>query len=137
MDKLVEDKIIMNEIIQIPILNNAVMVHFGDVSSLKEEIYSRFGTEKGIEIFNELHFDKSINGKSAKLCTGQIILWLPEIPKDIDAEGVLAHEIFHTAVTIMLSRDIQLSNDTEELCAYLIGFLTIQIKNLIKKKYER
>lgn len=28
MDKLVEDKIIMNEIIQIPILNNAVMVHF-------------------------------------------------------------------------------------------------------------
>lgn len=84
-------------------------------------------------MFNEIHFDDYTIGKSVELSTGALLLWVSDIQDDIKSNSTLAHEIFHTAVSIMLKRDIPLNNSTEEVCAYLIGYLTEYIQNAYKQ----
>ena len=74
-----------------------------------------------------MQFSDEIIGKSVELSTGALLL----LVSDIKSNSVLAHEIFHTAVSIMLKRDIPLNNSTEEVCAYLIGYLTECIQKFL------
>ena len=110
----------VHNVLKVPIFNIDIIVHIGDIDSLKKELRSSFGNEKGNEVFKEMQFSDEIIGKSVELSTGALLLWV----SDIKSNSVLAHEIFHTAVSIMLKRDIPLNNSTEEVCAYLIGYLT-------------
>lgn len=121
----------VHNILNVPIFNIGIIVHIGDVDSLKKELYSSFGNEKGNEVFKEMHFSDDIIGKSVELSTGALLLWVSDIKSDIKSNSVLAHEIFHTAVSIMLKRDIPLNNSTEEVCAYLIGYLTECIQKFL------
>ena len=117
----------VHNILKVPIFNIDIIVHIGDIDSLKKELCSSFGNEKGNEVFKEMQFSDEIIGKSVELSTGALLLWV----SDIKSNSVLAHEIFHTAVSIMLKRDIPLNNSTEEVCAYLIGYLTECIQKFL------
>lgn len=61
------------------------------------------------------------------------LLHLHEFPETTYAIGVLQHEIFHLTVKILTSSDILLSKETEEAYAYLNGYLTEKIYNILQK----
>lgn len=59
------------------------------------------------------------------------ILWLSEY-----REGYLSHECMHATHTFLKQNDIKLSDETQEVYAYYMGFLTKSIrKELNKRKY--
>lgn len=50
------------------------------------------------------------------------VLWIPRKPMSYSELAVLNHEIFHLISTILRSRHVQLSDETEEVYAYMTGF---------------
>lgn len=124
---------LINEIIHIPILNCNIHLFIGDRGYIKEALQKEFGDEDGLELFKEIKQDDTIDGSSIMLSNGYKIIYLPQYKDDISSQCVLIHEIFHTAINIMLSRDIQLNNSTEEVCAYLIEYLYEEIFEAIRK----
>jgi len=56
------------------------------------------------------------------------IIWLP----NSNDESVISHEILHATISIMNWANIQLKEDTEEVYAYELGYLTKQFYNLKK-----
>jgi hypothetical protein len=55
------------------------------------------------------------------------IIWL----SNIEDKGVVAHEIFHTALNIMYWTGMELNSETEEAFAYEVQFLTNSFYNQI------
>ena len=120
-----------NQIINVPIFNCNIHLFTGDKDNIKKALQAEFG-EEGTELFNEIKADDSIDGSSIMLSNGYKIIWLPEYQNTYSDNSILVHEIFHTAINIMLSREIQLNNDTEEVCAYLIEYLYEEIFKVIR-----
>ena len=57
------------------------------------------------------------------------IIWMA----NTDDKGVIAHEIFHTALNIMYWAGMDLNSETEEAFAYEIQHLTNSFYNQINK----
>ena len=57
------------------------------------------------------------------------IIWMAST----DDQGVIAHEIFHTALNIMYWAGMQLNSETEEAFAYEVQHLTNSFYNQINK----
>ena len=55
------------------------------------------------------------------------IIWMA----DTEDQGVIAHEIFHTALNIMYWAGMELNSETEEAFAYEVQYLTNQLYNQI------
>lgn len=55
------------------------------------------------------------------------IIWMA----DTEDQGVIAHEIFHTALNIMYWTGMELNSETEEAFAYEVQYLTNQFYNQI------
>ena len=55
------------------------------------------------------------------------IIWMATT----DDQGVIAHEIFHTALNIMYWAGMELNSETEEAFAYEVQYLTNQFYNQI------
>lgn len=55
------------------------------------------------------------------------IIWMATT----DDQGVIAHEIFHTALNIMYWAGMELNSETEEAFAYEVQYLTNQLYNQI------
>jgi hypothetical protein len=55
------------------------------------------------------------------------LLWIPHSPKTAQDMGFLSHEIFHAACAVMDAIGSKPSEDSEEVYAYLITFLTQKI----------
>lgn len=127
---------LINQIIHIPIFNCNIHLYVGDRNNIKDELKKEFGDEEGLSLFKEIKADDGIDGSSIMLPNGYKIIWLNKYPDNLSNKGVLVHEIFHMAIDIMLSRDIQLENSTEELCAYLIEYLYEEIFKLIENNNE-
>lgn len=121
----------MNKIIPIDIYNTDVMVHFGDYDSLKEELTERFGLEDALSILEGMNINGNMLGRTVLLSAGNIILWMPSIPKTHKEKGTLAHEIYHATCEIMNKIDVPPCPDNEEAYAYLIGYITSKIGELI------
>ncbi len=120
-----------NQIINVPIFNCNIHLFTDDKDNIKKALQAEFG-EEGTELFNEIKADDSIDGLSIMLSNGYKIIWLPKYQNTDSDNSILVHEIFHTAINIMLSREIQLNNDTEEVCAYLIEYLYEEIFKVIR-----
>jgi len=120
-----------NQIINVPIFNCNIHLFTGDKDNIKKALQAEFG-EEGTELFNEIKTNDSVNGSSIMLSNGYKIIWLPKYQNTYSDNSILVHEIFHTAINIMLSREIQLNNDTEEVCAYLIEYLYEEIFKVIR-----
>ena len=59
----------------------------------------------------------------------------PSIPKESPANfhNYIAHEIFHATSYVMQTINMPLGEDSEEAFAYLIGYITEQFYNQLKK----
>jgi hypothetical protein len=101
------------------------MVHFGEKKHLKARLSKIFGCEKSSEIVSMISGEEK--GKSFLLPGGQMILYMPNLPKDIKGLSVLAHEIFHIANYTLEEAGINLTSDSDEAYSYLIEFLTKKI----------
>lgn len=55
------------------------------------------------------------------------VLWIPRKPKTAQDMGFLSHEIFHAACAVMSGIGCSPSDDSEEVYAYLITYLTEKI----------
>lgn len=115
----------MNKIISIDIYDRDVMVHFGEKKHLKARLSKIFGCEKSSEIVSMISGEEK--GKSFLLPGGQMILYMPNLPKDIKGLSILAHEIFHIANYTLEEAGINLTSDSDEAYSYLIEFLTKKI----------
>lgn len=115
----------MNKIISIDIYGRDVMVHFGEKKHLKARLSKIFGCEKSSEIVSMISGEEK--GKSFLLPGGQMILYMPNLPKDINGLSILAHEIFHIANFTLEKAGINLTSDSDEAYSYLIEFLTKKI----------
>lgn len=115
----------MNKIISIDIYDRDVMVHFGEKKHLKARLSKIFGCEKSSEIVSMISGEEK--GKSFLLPGGQMILYMPNLPKGIKGLSVLAHEIFHIANYTLEEAGINLTSDSDEAYSYLIEFLTKKI----------
>ena len=58
-----------------------------------------------------------------------IIIWLPNL-KD---NGVISHELFHATINKMQWAGISLTDDTEEIYAYELQYLTNQFNNHVRR----
>lgn len=72
------------------------------------------------------------HGRTIYLENRATILWLKELPKNAEQHGWLAHEIFHTADLILRRLGATLSDDSDEVWAYQIDWLTRTIFKAFK-----
>lgn len=125
---------IINEVIQIPIFKCNVHLFTGNKSNIKITLQEEFDDEEGAQLFQEIEINDDMDGSSIILSNGYKIIWIKNYSDSISDEAILVHEIFHMAINIMLSRNIQLNNDTEEVCAYLIEYLYEEILKCLENK---
>ena len=100
---------------------------FCSIEELKEHIENNF--DKELVVITE-RIDKNHKGTTIIMPTGEIILWMPEIPKTSVTLGTLSHEAFHIAKYIL--KDVQcipLNDDTEEIYATTLGRIIELITN--------
>lgn len=115
----------------VPIYNATVRFIIGNSEETKNYLQEIFGEYKDFKTTPDC------SGKVADLEDGSYLIWLPYTPTTFAEKGILAHEIFHLAVSILLGRDIPLNEDTEEAVAYLIAYLTEEILPLIGNDPEK
>lgn len=66
-------------------------------------------------------------GRTVRLENNAIVLWLKEYPSSPEWFGHLAHEIFHAADMILEQAGVTHTNDSDEVWAYLIDWITKEI----------
>ena len=54
-------------------------------------------------------------------------IWLPDKPKTAQDAGFIVHELFHSTYAVMCNIGITLSDDSEEVYAYIMGYLAEKI----------
>lgn len=67
------------------------------------------------------------HGRVVMLESNAFICWVKEFPRTPEDFGYLAHEIFHTADLIIRKAGASLSDDSDEVWAYQIDWLTRKI----------
>tara|TARA_R110000765_G_C18524354_1_gene558668 strand:+ start:55 stop:444 length:390 start_codon:yes stop_codon:yes gene_type:complete len=100
---------------------------FCTLGNLEDYIKNNF--DKDLVVITE-HITKNYKGTTIIMPTGEIILWMPDIPKTSVALGTLSHEVFH--ITKYILKDIQcipLNDDTEEIYATTLGRIIELITN--------
>lgn len=64
---------------------------------------------------------------------GDVFVWV----KDLNKASVVAHELAHAACSIMEVCGIPQCRETEEVMCYLIGWLKINVQDLVYEKLEK
>lgn len=120
----------MNKIIPIDIYDRDLMVHFGGKEELPEEL-ERYGLEKE-ELDDILDgISELTKGQTVLLSNNTLLIWMPHIPT-IEDYGTLSHEIFHCVDFLMNDIGVSLTRESGEAYAYLIGYITKKVHELIK-----
>lgn len=119
----------MNKILSIDIYERDLMVHFGKKEDLKKRLSKMFGDKYSSEVVSLISDED--RGKSILLDGGQMILFMPKVPKNVFDLSVLAHEIFHITDYTMEKAGIRLTESSDEAYSYLIQFLTKKILGMI------
>lgn len=123
----------MKFIIPIDVYDTDVLVYFGKPKEFLMYIKPKIDKETFREIKKAIF---TSNGFAVESKTRQNILFMPATPKTVRQYATLAHEIFHTATTILSARDIPLDRNTEECYAYLISWITNCIYRAINEKIK-
>lgn len=72
------------------------------------------------------------HGRTLRLNSNAMICWTKVFPRKPAEFGYLAHEIFHTADLIIRKSGATLSDDSDEVWAYQIDWLTRRIYEAFK-----
>lgn len=115
----------------VPIYNDRVWIYFGSIEEIKKIAKKR--TNKHLREHIENHPMEYLGAVHNSGKGNLTILHMIEMPETSFSYGVLQHEIFHLAYSILSSSGIELTKDSEEAYSYLIGYLTETIYNQIKK----
>ncbi len=124
----------MEKIIPIDIYNTDMLFVVGTEDELRVSLEKHLGIDDAKEAYAVMAEDISdiSLGRSALLSSGQTVLWMPN---DSD-KGTLAHEIFHIACYIMEKVGISLCHESNEVYAYLIGFITNKVNDVLNSSCE-
>lgn len=117
----------MNIVIPIDLYRRDLMLHFGSISDLQKELtvyLSPLQVARTIEEMDAPHDPSDVTGYTMIMDTGEVILWMPDVPHSHRQYATLAHEIFHAATMILQKAGVQLTENSEEAAAYLIGYIT-------------
>lgn len=99
------------------------------------------GTREQLLAYCALNFDNALTpeerdqlttivgavGRTRRLNNGAYLLWLRDYPVTFKDFGILAHEIFHVADLMLRQAGLALSNDSDEIWAYHIEWLTRRV----------
>jgi len=114
----------ITNIITIPIFNIEVLVHCGDVVSLKDTLSTYYPTDvKNMDVNWGNEKGGIISNKNKNIH----ILYIKERSCVLSMCGTIAHEIFHLTLSIMNDCNIKLDKSSEEVYASLIEYLTSSI----------
>lgn len=114
-----------NKIISIPNLYRDLMVHFGSKETLRKVLCKYVDEETAANAVDAI-------GLSNKGCTvidqqnGVFFVWMPRKPQSAEDFGFLVHELLHAVSETMRMIVVDFSEDSEEVYAYTIGWLTHQ-----------
>ncbi len=118
----------MNFIFSLEVYPFDVMVSVGETDEELKEKLNYVGIEP--EGDNNWHYEFLGLGRTVSFPSGQSLLRLRNKPETVDEYGMLAHEIFHVCEFILHKIGLNLTRESDEAYAYLIGFVT-------KKVYEQ
>ena len=113
-------------LIDIPPFYRNLIVCMGDKETLRKCLLE-YHDENIVNEVLELVKDTSLGRTVYSEDTGVFFLWVLQKPKTAQDMGFLLHEIFHAACAVMSGIGCNPSDDSEEVYAYLITFLTEKI----------
>ena len=116
----------MFKVVPVDVYNTDVLV---SIAQTDEELYNSIGSEHFTkEDFEECYNDWTMDARVVSHPTkGFIIMRFRNI---IEEHGIIAHEAFHAAYTLLDKVGMRCNYETEEAYAYLIGFLTNKIAEI-------
>lgn len=120
----------MNKIIPIDLYATDLLVVFGNKEELEAKLYELCGVGDWVTHTDDI--DEQCNGRAIRLNSGQIVLWMPQMPHNAKEHGTLAHEIFHCASLLMNRIGVSPTYESEEAYAYLIQYLTKEIISFLQ-----
>lgn len=116
----------MNKLIPIDVFYRDILVVFGDEKTLRKSLLKYHCKEEIENLVNEVNFSNK-GSVVYDSYNKAFFLWMPDKPKTAQDVGFLMHEVFHATCAVMSAIGITLSDNSEEVYAYLIGFLTEKI----------
>ena len=119
----------MNTIIPLDIFDAEIMVHFGEKKELRNVLAKYMSKEKVTSILNAVGVCKS--GLTLHNEDGTTIIYIPQKPSCSEDFGTISHEIFHAVSYVMKDKGIDLTDSSEEVYAYTIGFVTRKLTEII------
>lgn len=116
-----------SKIIPIDLYCRDILFVFGDKEYLKKSVRRYHNQEQTEKICD---FEVTANSKGRAIYSEEhnaFVVWYPQLPTTAEDFGFFSHEIFHAAHALMISIGANLSDDSEEAYAYLIGYLTKRV----------
>lgn len=105
-----------------------VFVSIGQSDRQLKQCIKKYSFSELIQEVNEvLSLPANCEGKTYTLSSGATILRIVNTPKTPHDFGIITHEIFHAVDSIMRQVGVELSDTSDEVYAYLCGYLTTQI----------
>lgn len=66
-----------------------------------------------------------------------IVTWLPAIPRTIEEQAIMNHEIFHIVSSLLRWAGVSLSEETEEVYAYTYQYYSGAIYSFVKELLQQ
>ncbi len=103
-----------------------IIVCFG---SLRDALLTYHDVDKVDALLSKLDFSNPrLKGKTIyDNESGILAVWSPAMPTTPEDFGFLVHELFHATCVVIATIGAQPSDDTEEVYAYLLGYLTKRV----------
>lgn len=119
----------IEKVISIDIYNIDVLFCCGSKEELEQALKKHLDKEDAKDAYTVMVRDIRDNtlGRSAILNSGQTALWI----QDINDKGTIVHEIFHVVCYIMERSGISLCHESDEAYAYLIGYITNKVIDIL------
>lgn len=125
----------INKIIPIGLYPFDLMLSFNETDKEVKKALKHYGITDGDEILFDMDKIKDRKqGRTVLFTTHQSIIRLNYMPELNNPEkmSMLQHEIFHTVGFFMSRINTPLTDDTHEVYAYLVQYLTEQIYAILK-----
>lgn len=113
-------------LVELEMLNRNILVIWGDRKATINALQQFHDKDTVEELLEDFTFEEC--GKTCYSATyNGIFIWIPQLPTTAEGIGSLVHEIFHAMFAVTLNIGAVPSQDSEEFCAYMMGFLTQKI----------
>ena len=113
-------------LIHIDVFYRDLLLVWGNREEIRDALLVFHSEEKTEELLDGFEtWDKGRTVYSSE--HNAFFAWIPEKPKTAQDVGFLVHELFHSTYAVMSNIGVPLSDDSEEVYAYTIGYLTEKI----------